>query len=353
MVFDSSQAKMLLEAYSSVPDFLVPYSVVLSRSEEYAEERNYLEKCLEKVSIIKKQEWISRLFSKDDRQHISVWFEIMLFGWLSKISYAEAIDKDGYPDFSLMNDDQEIMIEARAILIDEKHRNEDRFVGGLFSLLKKVKRQFMIEVHRFTVGSAFLSENFVSEVTDWLDNYPNQFFEYQDKYDNKVMLSAKYSSEFPHVVATYSPGAVAITGLPLKRPLKEKAAKYKPIRHSSTPYVIAVFLENFLLGAEEIVEAWFGRTKYIIDVNTSKIVDQKSDLSGIHFLGKEVVHKTVSGTLVFKANFNSELGRRELIGWWIENPFAKNLLHLDNFPLKARYIVTEKTRDSFKMAWQK
>ncbi|MEW6239224.1 MAG: hypothetical protein AB1564_00250 [Chloroflexota bacterium] len=230
MIFNSSQAGSLLTEFSNIPDFLVPESVFLSRSEKCKIERDYLEDCFTKVSSIKRQDWLSRLLSKDDRQHISVWFEIMLLGWLSRTFEVEAMDKDGQPDFSVQAHGKKIMIEARAILISEKKRKEDKFMGGLFAMLKKVKMPFVVEAHRFTIGNAFLSETFVAEVTKWLNDNPNQFYEYQDRYGNKVILSAKCADGFKNVAVTYSPGAFSVNSEPLKRPLKEKATKYHSIR---------------------------------------------------------------------------------------------------------------------------
>ncbi|MEW6242263.1 MAG: hypothetical protein AB1564_15780 [Chloroflexota bacterium] len=107
------------------------------------------------------------------------------------------------------------------------------------------------------------------------------------------------------------------------------------------------------MSAEEIVEAWLGRTKYVFDINTNKIVDQQTDLSGLYFLGKQIVHRTVSGTLVFKTLLNPDIDRRELIAWWVENPYAINPIELDVFPVTGRYVTIERNKTGIKMAWQK
>lgn len=104
--------------------------------------------------------------------------------------------------------------------------------------------------------------------------------------------------------------------------MKTKAGQHPKIRQSSHPYILAVYLEPVLCGAEEVVRAWFGDPSVTVDRETFEVVDTRIDRSGIAYFGTRVLHKTVSATLAFKAGYSQEAKRRFLKSWFVQNPYA-------------------------------
>jgi|SRR5687767_1876091 len=64
-------------------------------------------------------------------------------------------------------------------------------------------------------------------------------------------------------------------------------------------------------------------------------------------LSKEILHKSISGTLVFKAKNDDNLNRRVLDARYIQNPFAKIWVDPFLFPVKSSYTVFK-----FAMGWR-
>jgi hypothetical protein len=139
---------------------------------------------------------------------------------------------------------------------------------------------------------------------------------------------------------------------PLRNALKSKADKHKAIREDSHPFVIAIMTESAGLSDENVIEAWFGKTKSILDRNCSRILDECIDLSGLHFFGSNVVHKSISGTLFFKWRYDEILKRRVLIGSYIQNPYSNIKVDPFVFPVRSKFIVLEKDSTGYKMDWR-
>ena len=100
------------------------------------------------------------------------------------------------------------------------------------------------------------------------------------------------------------------------------------------------------------MEAWLGKTVVVVDRNGGGIIETKTDESGIHFFGREIRHKSVSGTLVFTSRLSEEKKMKELTVSYIQNPYAENPLPIDLFPVDSRFIVVDKTEKNYVMDWQ-
>ena len=127
----------------------------------------------------------------------------------------------------------------------------------------------------------------------------------------------------------------------IKKPIKKKTQQHKQFRNSGYPYIIALYLDPFPQSAEEVVEAWFGKEQWTVDVNKNQVIEKKSDQSGLHFYGREILHKSVSGTLVFKAKNDDNLKRRILEARYIQNPFAKIQVDPFLFPVQSSYTILQ------------
>jgi hypothetical protein len=139
----------------------------------------------------------------------------------------------------------------------------------------------------------------------------------------------------------------------LKAPLSKKAGQHKALRDAGFPYIIAIFLEPPHLSAEEITGAWFGKTAILVDVDNNHVVEEKTDQSGIHFYGDEIRHKSVTGTLIFKAEYDKVGKSRFLQSWYVQNPYATVAINPTLFPVESRFVVVGQDEKFFEMKWIK
>jgi hypothetical protein len=357
MIFDSLRMQELLKAYENEPDFMVPEIVFLARTDKLETERTYLEELFGKAPEIKHKDWLGRLLSVNHEQFRSVWFEIMLYGWLMKIGSTEVepIIEGNYPDYSVELKDQRVIVEARAILETMAERDQDRFEAGIFWALKQIEKPYIVEI--LGSRSSRLPDwiDFQQRVSIWLDTNPNDVFEYNDGLTVIVLKTLQTQSKNNKTVSAFTnPGmARRITSEPIKRPLQEKAHQHSKLRKASHPYLIALYLESWYLSAEEVAKGWLGEEVWTVDFGKTEVVETYSDQTGIHFAGSEIRHTTVSGTLVFKRIWIESERCSYLQAWYVENPFAKVPLDSTLFPVEARYVVTDKSAKRFSMAWVK
>ncbi len=83
-----------------------------------------------------------------------------------------------------------------------------------------------------------------------------------------------------------------------------------------------------------------------------EIVNSYIDKSGIHYLGNDIRHTTVSGTLVFKSMESDKEKRHYLQAWYIQNPYTKVKINSVVFPV-ASFVVKEKSSKGYRMSWER
>ena len=138
---------------------------------------------------------------------------------------------------------------------------------------------------------------------------------------------------------------------PLQARLQKKYKQHKAARLRS-PFVLAVFFDRWDLTAEEVVTAWLGSERWVIDPNTLEVVRQDIDFSGLHYRNKhEPQYTHVSGTLAFHYG---EMRQQPpfLVGRYVQNPFAKHFIDPDIWPVYRRYVVLAESEENFQMGWR-
>ena len=352
MIFDSSQMSVLRKKYQAIPSYDVPEIVLLDRIDEYEGERVKIEELFASVSPEKQKDWFGRLVNKNTQQHIGVWFEIMLFGWL--LEYFDVIVEPeilgNHPDFILDGLEKQLVIEARAFLISPEERERRQKFNRIFSSLGSIPQPFSVNLKIKKLGDKIDAVDFVKRVSHWLATEADKTFVYLDKTRNNLSMSATYRPTLKKVGAMSS-GGLWVNPDVLKAPLGKKAAQHKALRKAGYPYVISIFLEPTHLSAEEVTEAWFGKTVVVLDTNTDQVVEEKLDESGLHFFGKEITHKSVTGTLVFRVEHDKKNKTRYLRSWYVQNPYANVEIDPVVFPAESRFIVVGQSDKSFEMKW--
>jgi hypothetical protein len=352
MIFDTPQMQRLRTRYADIPDYKVPRIVFLDRYDGWANERQYLEEVISSVPASKQKVWLGHLLNKDDAQFLGGWFEMLLVEWLEQLGpvIVEPEYSNSLPDFMVNVDGRECYIEARAIVKRPEERIQCERDAELFTALQTVALPYEVTIKKFQQGDTLDTRSLVKSVENWLRDSPDSAFVFENR-GNVIKLCARLNPKLKTIGIVGPMRSFWANPLDLRRPLQEKALKYKSLSLEGKAYVIAILLESYRYTAEEVGEAWFGRPSVIVDLEQDRIVEETLDGSGLHFLGSEVRHKSISGTLVFRARPDDALGRHVLHGAYIQNPFASQSINPTVFPVASRFVVLDKNERHYRMDW--
>jgi hypothetical protein len=356
VIFDSPEMIELLKIYDNQPNFLVPQIVALARLPLLDGERIYLEGIVATVNANKQIDWLKRLINKDHAQHMGAWFEMMLVGWCRDVGKIE-IEPDilgDCPDLSIAVGEQKIILEARAIIKTKEERDEEILNFGIVWALTRIKKPFVVQIDSVTSTQFPDWDDITQKTEEWLETNPDEIFHFDDGNTSFDMQTIKVSQTIYKTVQVMGPsGAKWVNPEPIKNPLREKAGQHKAVRSAAYPYLVSLYLESNYFFPEEVVETWFGKETYVIDVDERKAVGSYIDKSGIHYLGPRIRHTTVSGTLVFKSTWSKEDKRQYLDAWYIQNPYAKVYVDPKIFPVHASFVVQEHSSRGYRMGWER
>lgn len=354
-IFEEAAIQRLCMNYANEPDFIVPEVVRLARASSLAGERQQIEAIFQRLPESVRKDWRSRLISTEHAQHKSVWFQIMLYSWLKKVGAVvpEPELLGNRPDFLLDINGRKIAIEAKAVLIPDEQRACESWENEVFWLLNQIPEPSVaVEIKQAKLVTRIGATDLLRRVTAWLHRNPETVFQYEDEQGNHIELEVLWTLDDHSGVATIaSSDAFWLDSDQFKRPLQEKAKQHRAVRKSPHPYLIALYLEDRIYTAKEIVAAWFGRDTVIVDTLTGDVVDHRLDMSGIHYFGHEIRHRSVSGTLVFRDVFDEPSKQRRLQGWFIQNPYAHKPIDPWVFPVEASFVVKSRNERRYQMAW--
>ena len=348
MIFKNPKMQVMRDKYREIPNFQVPGIVALDREEDLVKERAYLESLIASVTPAKQKEWLGRLLDESWSQYISAWFEMMLYGWLQKAGEVEVepeVEGD-LPDFMLKLADQTIVVEAKVITKPELEQLKDDFMNTVREIILPYAVYTQVMEFNTKLDIGFL----VDKVSNWLENDPVEKFHYQDDSGNIIILIARYEPELPRIA--FSTFSNFVSPDFIKPHLSKKAKQHKRMRNAGCPFVIAILLKTSQVSPKSLAYAWFGKPEVVINKHKKEILGVRHNLNGLHFHGEKIRHTSVSGTLVFNAFRDEDAQSRILVGWYIQNPFAKVPINPELFPVRDSYLIVEQTPEEFKMAWK-
>lgn len=354
MIFDNPTLGKLRSQYAEEPDYIVPYIILLDRKNDLIDERLLLETIITSVSPEKQKDWLGRLCSKEEHQYMGAWFEMMLFHWLLPSGDIEVEPEilGNRPDFLVRKAGQEIIVEAKALLVSQSEREQKRWQSAIFSTIKEVKLPYILSVEVANLVSTPDTKKLIQEISHWLCTQPDKQYNFEDRAGNVVVFNSEHHPNLKNVGLLWAGEMQLVNPDALKPALQEKAKGNRAVRKAGYPYVIALFIENFLYSVEEVITSWFGNESVVIDTNTLEVIETKRNLRGLHLYRKQVTHRTVSGTLVFKAKHSENFRGNLLQGWFIQNPYAKVKVDEYIFPVENSFIVVEQDALGYKMAWK-
>ena len=352
MIFDSEEIQVLREKYRGVSNIRLPSILQIDQSNDFEDERLELEKLIRQIPEEKRMGLKKRLISTDEGQHLSAWFELKLLGWLNgvgEVTFEPEIEGN-IPDYLLISDGQQIVLEAIAVLRSEESRRQRLIDSEIHSFLGEINKPYMITIEGVSAKEIQNKEDFKNTVTMWLENEPSEKLNYGNDSIGHIVLKAKYFESLNNVRAMGPARAEFISPSAFIGPLKKKSKQHKAIRDMGIPYVIVILIDSFMLSAEEVVNAWFGKHQVVVDINSNTVTDEKFDGTGLHFYKSQVLRKSVSGTLVIKRLFMGT--KYQLNAWWIQNPYAKVPISPSTFPVVRKWIIKKKNDLGTQMGWE-
>jgi hypothetical protein len=353
MIFDSAEITNIRLQYATVPTYNLPEILVLDRKDAYLDERAVMEQCIHDVSPQKQKQWLGNLYSKNSSNFMGAWFEMMLFHWLKSAGNVEVEPEilGSHPDFMLTLEDQKIIIEARAFLIKEGERQRTRWQSAIFNTIDQLEFPYVLTILSDRLTCQPDTDLLKTKITQWLGTMPEERFVFDDRQGNLLVFESEYCPSLDKSILFWQGSAQFINPNIVKPPIKEKAKTHTAIRRAGYPFVIALFIEDFLFSVDEVINAWFGNEQIVIDIEQEQIIERKRDRTGLLLYRNEISHRTVSGIMVFKTVTSPDFRGRLLQGWFVENPYAYVKIDSQKFPVKSTYGVIDCTQTHYRLGW--
>ena len=314
-----------------------------------------INKILKSVGTKIAKKWIKEFVNSTDGKHWGAWFEIRLFDWLSKIGDVEIEPeyKGNRPDFKLRVNNSDIFIEAKSFIKSQEERRNDRLRFYLNHILSTIEYPVLIRIKKYELGYREIDLNIVLELKKILPKLIGHDYIYEDEYGNKVHLSI-IKNRYSEKAYVLGPTDYYFVNTDLlKKPLKEKSQQHSTLRNENNLYIIALFIESANFSGQDVIDAWFGKPKYILDRKTLRILSIENDLSGLHFGKSKIFHRTVTGTIVFKISGYFKEGYRTFESWFIQNPYSNKQIDSNFFPVDHKFILLKEKENRFIMEWKR
>ncbi|MFC2088744.1 hypothetical protein ACFLSX_04005 [Calditrichota bacterium] len=353
MIQESQKILNLKQKYIKTNIVDLPSVLYREKFGNLKKEIKLIDKILSTVDLKVAEKWMNDFLSSRIGQHWGGWLEIRLFDWLRKIGNIEIEPNylGDLPDFKVEINKQNIFIEAKSFIKTVDERRKNRAESYLNKILEQVDHPVLIKIEEYEFGSREIDENIVNDINKFIPEGIGKSYKYNDKFGNKVKIhfEKNISSNKPFILGPSGYGFIN-TDL-LKKPLKEKSKQHSVIHKSGNIYLIAIFIESSDFSGQDIVDAWFGKTKIAFDPNTLQVVSTENDLSGLHFGRSKIFHTTVSGTIVFKVSGFSEEGFRIFKTWFIQNPYSSNPVNIEKFSVDRKFVVLNVKENKYEMGW--
>jgi len=353
MVFDTPEMEKLRETYSNQLSFHVPEIVFFDRYEGRKQERAFIEELVQDYSPEKLKDWLGNFINTDRRQHISAWFEIMVYSWLNS-HFQVQIEPEingRRPDFLIQAGENQILIESIAYLYSPEELLERSISSEVAYWLETIERPYAVDVEHEKYGTSLNKKDLINKVTFWIDHFDNERLNYSDKFGNIIHFHIAYKTGFNKIAVRVDGNVQLINTDEVKKPLHRKIKHHQLLSDDTHPYVIAIYLESWQYSADEVIEAWFGKTVTIFDPKTGNLLGERNDQTGLAFHRKKIQNRGISGILVFKRTEYPYDGNQILNCWYVQNPYARNPIDSDVFTADGRFIVMQVEDNLYKMDW--
>jgi hypothetical protein len=295
-VFEESWVEGVRRRYGSMSKYTRPYVAFLALDSHVSEERAKIEEWFQTLPDEIKPDIVGRLRSKDERQHFSAYYELVMRHYFQSRGYIVTMKpklKEGEPDLLVEGNELEtpVVIEVATVFDDPEWEKEEQKQKRLLGELNTIE-------HYFLVGVSIRSDNIPEKVNynrlrrfveGWLDSFDPRVTKTMQEATYRegglellLTLFPKKSMKKAPVVGIWAPPGRWITPTQLRRAIEKKISKYKSVKEHNMPYVVAACLHSDSpVGEEEALNVLFGQEVYELDVRKKEVIEVKRDFSGL------------------------------------------------------------------------
>ncbi len=331
-------------------------SLILNDKKEGIKFKNQIERWFKNLPETEKKHFLTRFRSKNDREHLSTFFELM---W-NQFFFEENWTVSPHPlipgsnnkiDFYIKNTKQNFYFEVVTVFIDPKLEKRERLIDELLNKLNEIEHYFLISVNIeswLPVGlKTSKVKTFIKSELDKLDPkqdciLPNDsreiFYDYKG-YKIKFRIYGKKKVRKDPIIGSYmGPGFSGPVGSPqIRNRIEEKIKKYRGVEKTGCPFIIGLCSgENWRITEDSLDFELFGKPILVWKEDNPKSSKWERDDSGLFRK-----HPRLSAA-IFCARSSKEIGNDLNIVYKMKlfhNPFAINSLRENVFSSLPQFVV--------------
>lgn len=323
-----------------------------------------------------RKDFISRFTSKDDKAHLSAFFELMwnqyFFEEHWNIERHPLLSNNKKPDFKVTSPNQEFYFEVVTAFPEKVESKNQQALDELLNVLNKVEHYFFVGVHlKSWLPDRYRSSKVRDFIVQELDKLnpetdcqeATKTIEYKedgveidfDIYGKKVI------AKHPIIGSVMNPGFSGPVGSDqIKGRLVEKVKKYKDIKNQQKPLVIAVCSDASSIHTDMLEYDLFGRPVLSFSVNGEGPSTWSRDKSGIFTPKKSDLSDPSNTRLSAVIHCRRKWVKTEKfpdgsMGYEIlifHNPWATQPLKFDVFGDKVPQYIPDYKPDKIEMLWK-
>lgn len=332
--------------------------------------RQQVEKWFKNVSPEEKVELGARLRSKDDRQHLPAFYELMLHQFFLEEGYKiikHPLLGDKRPDYLISSEKGKpvFFLEIVTVFQDEKRTKLERALDLLYEEISKIKHYFFVSVDVDIPPPSNVSYKKLKQaLISWLDSFdPNikeqghTFTHNLNGCDIEFELIPKKVPTKDSILGMYSCLEYHGTGdcKQIRNQIQSKIQKYKEIKNKKLPFVIAVCSGGtWMIRESNLITELFGRERFVFNLRDSKKEAKiKRDFYGLLTPKpglKEVRNTRLSAVLYCERSFDNK-DRTVYNMKVIHNPYASQPLSKLIFQKLPQLVKIKKKGNNFILKW--
>jgi hypothetical protein len=351
-VFDEEWVAALEQQYGSASKYTTPFVARLALDPVLARERAKIEEWFQTLPEDVKPDILGRLRDKNSHQHLSAYYELILYQFFKSIGYSVTIHTklpEGEPDLLVTgrNLEKPIIIEVATVFDDPNWQKEEQKLDLILERLDSIEHYFFISV---IVNSEHIPEKVDYKklkrfVTSWLDGFDPRITHTTEEIEHeanglklKLILIPKKTLKKEPIVGGHMLPARFIGATQLRNVIIKKINKYKSIKERGLYFIIALNITDMPAGETGVLNELFG--KRVVRIRRTQNGDVSSaedsrDFSGLLTpkpgLGGKTQNTRLSAVLIIRSRWlerekKNEPARRIHYFGVIHNPWASNPL---------------------------
>lgn len=294
-------------------------------------------------------EFISKIKSKNDKQHHAAIFELTVFAFLKKAGYEVVkhplLKKATTPDFMAVIDNLSVYFECTLSGNSFESSEEEKRKGAVEDIIRQIHYYpyfINLDFKKLSVTSVSSRKlkKFIDQVKELSDGFENEelfhrrFLYQENEWEIEVSLLRKSHNGIKTSLGYIGQDAKVIDS---KKAIISALNDKRPSKYGidDKPYVICICNNDMFFHTDEMSSVLFG-------IDNGTYIDLSYAGSGGFFYHNKAVNTSVSAVLLFKGTDILTIGSAEWSIW--HNPFAKCPLKLDCLPVEEYFFYIKNNR---------